>query len=258
MVLEFKNIGFSYNKENILFDHFSFSLKECEVLNVLGMNGTGKTTFAKCILNVITTYKGAIFIDGLNLRNLSIRQKARYIGYMGVGSDIPSNLTVFEYVLLGVAAELNMFAVPTVKEEHRVIEALEYMQCRHLRDKKMCQLSQGEQQMVSLARILVQNPSIIILDEPMASLDLNNQGKMLRLIKRLQKDNHIIINITHNPNHAFGLQGYSLLLFKERYLIGDVFSVMTEKNLSDLYETKVKIIEDDIVGKIVAIIGEDI
>lgn len=248
MKLEFKHLSYGYEKN--LFNDISGTIESGKVLNLLGTNGVGKTTFAKCLLNIIKNYNGSISYDGVDSKSISIRERAKKVGYIGSVEEVPMLLTVFDYVLLGCAPELDFFRMPKQKEQRKVSQILDEMGCKHLMGKKMCQLSQGEKQLVTVVRILVQNPEVIIFDEPTASLDLGNQKKIIELMKSLANNGHIVINITHNPNHAFALGGYVILLSKNNHKFGTVDEIMTSSNLSDMYEVNVKVIEDKDVGKI--------
>lgn len=249
MILEFK--GLSYGYERKLFNNISGFIKSGQILNVLGVNGVGKTTFAKCLLNIIKNYNGVVMYDSIDSKSLSVKERAKRIGYIGNGDNVSIHLNVFDYVLLGCAPELGLFRMPQRKDSERVMRILYSMGYAHIISKEMWQLSQGEKQLVSVFRILVQNPDIIIFDEPTASLDLGNQKRLLQLMKTLSNAGHIIINITHNPNQAFALGGHVILFSKNNHKFGEVNEIMTEANLSDLYEVNVKIIEDKDIGKIV-------
>ncbi len=248
MQLQFRDLSYGYDR--MLFDCISGSVQSGEVLNILGTNGAGKTTFARCLLNIVRNYSGSILYDGIDIKTATIREHAKKIGYIGSIEDISKQISVFDYVLLGCATQLNLLKMPQKNETDLAKAKLTQMGCEHLMNKKMSELSQGEKQLVSIAKILVQNPEVIIFDEPTASLDLGNQNKLLRLIKSLTLDNHIVINITHNPNHAFYLGGYVLLLSQKGYLFGEVDEMMTQSNLSELYEANIKIIKDQDAGKI--------
>lgn len=248
MILKFDELSYGYEKN--LFSNVSGAVTSGQVLNILGINGVGKTTLAKCFLNIIRKYEGEILCDDINIKSLSIKERSKKVGYIGVGEPVPMHLSVFEYVLLGCASELGLFRMPKQKETEKVMKILSNMECAHLATKKMFQLSQGEKQIVSVSRILVQNPDVIIFDEPTVSLDMGNQRRLLELMMSLIDSGHIVINITHDPNHAFFLGGYALLLSKDGHKFGEVDAVMTSANLSDLYGVNVKVLEDESFGKI--------
>lgn len=251
MTLEFKNVSFTYRKDTTpVFSDVSGIVKSGEILHLMGANGAGKTTFAKCLLNILLRYQGKIEIDGTDVRKLSIRQRSRHIGYLGTNEDYDSSMMAVEYILLGTAAQTKLFELPSESQKKQALEILSRIGCLHLCEKSLDQLSQGERRMVSIARVLMQNPEMILLDEPTASLDFENQKKVMQLIKKLQKEGHSIINITHDPNQALQLKGYALLLGRGFNLFGSVDSVMTPENLSRLYHTEIRIIQDPVVGKI--------
>lgn len=249
MELDINDLGFAYDDRNPLFEHVNIHLKDCDILNILGTNGSGKTTFARCLLNTETRCSGKILFNKHDSSKMSIRERAEYIGYIGLGSDIPLYLTVEEYVTLGNAVSLKCFEKPSVIHLQKAETAMKKINIFDLRSRSMYMLSQGERQLASIARLLVQDPKIVIFDEPTASLDLANKKIILMLIEQLCNEKKIIINITHDPDHAFRLGGYALLIGKGETNFGTVEETLTEEKLSRLYDVDIRILCDEAIYK---------
>ena len=96
--------------------------------------------------------------------------------------------------------------------------------------------------MTSILRVLLQNPDIVVFDEPTAALDLRNQKELIKLLILLKKQGKIVIQISHNPNHVFQVGGKVLLLFQDKTVYGNVNDVITSESLSKLYGTDISIV----------------
>ena len=239
--MEFKvqSLSFSYNihHDPALFSDISFSLFDGDILTILGPNGAGKTTFVRCLLGMQSGYQGDILIDGISVKGLSIKERAKLMGFAMASSYDHIELTVLDYVCLGTAAGLNLLSSPSASQYRRAAQLCAAHGIGHLVDRKMSTLSQGEQQLASLVRILVQDPSIIIFDEPAASLDLKNQRQFLGLLQRLSAEGKIIVQISHDPNHVLFLSGKALLLSNHTSMFGTAEDIVTQSTLSTLYGT---------------------
>ena len=229
MELEIKNLSYGYNN-NLLFRDVSLSLRSGDILTILGINGVGKSTLVKCIMQFIDNYKGMISVDGIILKDIPIRKRAKIIGYVAANDIADYDITVLDYISLGFASEIKYFSCPTDKQYKTVIELCKQYNFENLLNRKIKRLSQGERQMTSILRVLLQNPDIVVFDEPTAALDLRNQKEL------------IVIQISHNPNHVFQVGGKVLLLFQDKTVYGNVNDVITSESLSKLYGTDISII----------------
>ena len=229
-ILEVNNISFSY-EDNLIFENISFSIKKGDVLCILGPNGTGKTTLIKCLNGLHDTDSGEILVNGENIKTLSFSQISKHIGYIPQ-SHIPSfPFTVFDVVLMGRAPYLNLAQSPKAEDEKIAVKSLKTLGIYDLKDKEYTNLSGGERQLVFLARVLTQQPDILILDEPTSHLDFGNQIKLLEIIDRL----------------AAFLSSTKVAIMKNKKFIdfGTPEDVVTEDNLKEAYSIDVKLIELD-------------
>lgn len=189
---------------------------------------------------------GEILINGENIEALSFSQISKHIGYIPQ-SHVPSfPFTVFDVVLMGRAPYLNLTQSPRAEDEKIAIKSLKTLGIYDLKDKEYTNLSGGERQLVFLARVLTQQPDILILDEPTSHLDFGNQIKLLEIIDKLAEAGLSVIMSSHFPDHAF-LSSTKVAIMKNKKFIdfGAPGDVVTEDNLKEAYSIDVKLIELD-------------
>ena len=198
-MIEVQNLSFSYGHHPVL-SHVGFTAQSGECVGILGNNGAGKSTLITCINRIRTPDSGSVLIDGKAVGNMSRRELARSVAYVAQKNEM-SQTTVFDCVLLGRKPYIRW----AVGEEdlrlctamiHRVgLEALEL--------RSLDELSGGQLQKVMLARALVQNPKVLLLDEPTSNLDPRNQYEMMELVREVAREQHItVLIVIHDLNLA--------------------------------------------------------
>ncbi|MDO5828049.1 MAG: ABC transporter ATP-binding protein [Methanobrevibacter sp.] len=246
-LVDVKNISFSYDKDSpAVFENISFSIEKGDVLCVLGPNGTGKTTLIKCINGLHKVNEGEVYLNGANIQNLSFRDISRTVGYIPQGHVPSFPFTVFDVVLMGRSPYVNITSSPKEKDREIAMNALETLGIEDLKDKPYTNLSGGERQLVFLARVLAQEPDLLILDEPTNHLDFGNQIKLLEIIEQLSKLGLAVIMSSHYPDHAF-LAASKVAIMKDKGFIdfGTPDDVLSEENLKKAYGIDVKLMELD-------------
>ena len=246
-LVDVKNISFSYDKDSpAVFENISFSIEKGDVLCVLGPNGTGKTTLIKCINGLHKVNEGEVYLNGANIQNLSFRDISRTVGYIPQGHVPSFPFTVFDVVLMGRSPYVNITSSPKEKDREIAMNALETLGIEDLKDKSYTNLSGGERQLVFLARVLAQEPDLLILDEPTNHLDFGNQIKLLEIIEQLSKLGLAVIMSSHYPDHAF-LAASKVAIMKDKGFIdfGTPDDVLSEENLKKAYGIDVKLMELD-------------
>lgn len=242
MLYKIEDLSFSYNKKQNILNNISLEINDNELYCVLGKNGSGKTTFFKCLLKLLKNYQGNIYLNNANIKGLNERNIAKTVVFVPQISNTCFGYSVIDYVLMGLSSEVSIFSKPNKEQIARAINSLKIMELLEYKDRLFNELSDGEKQQVTIARAIVSNPKIIIFDEPTAHLDYANQIKVLRMIKDLACKGYSILFSSHDPNHALILNSKVLLLDgKGNIEKGNTIKLITEKNLKRIYGSDIKI-----------------
>jgi len=200
-MLKIENLSVNYGARRILHD-ISLNVQSGEVLALIGPNGAGKTTLVRAVSGVIP-YTGRIRTNGDDFASLSPLQRARYVATVPQAVSLPPAFTVWETVLLGRTPYLNFLGQPSQKDEEIARQSLGRVSALPFADRRVGELSGGEQQRVLFARALCQSTPILLLDEPTAHLDLQYQVNLLELVHELaHKDNLAVLIALHDLNLA--------------------------------------------------------
>ncbi len=232
MILSVDNIEFSY-RNKIVLKNIKFKVKRGEVVSILGMNGAGKSTLLKCINRILKPKRGTILVDGFNLNQLDEKGVARNIAY------VPQNVTgnnirVFDAVLLGRKPYIKWDVSNKDLEITGKILKLMHLEEYALRNAN--ELSGGELQKVIIARALVQEPKILLLDEPANNLDLKNQMEVMKIIKDISKTQNIAsVVVMHDLNLALRFSDKFIML-KDGMIHSEGNSgIINSENIKDVY-----------------------
>ena len=200
-VFSAKNVAKAFGKRVIL-RKIDIHLNAGEMLGLLGSNGAGKSTFMNIVLGLLKPEYGDIFLDKIKLTNLAIHERAKIgIGYLPQQSSIYRGLTVFEN-LLGTAQILKKNAT----EQKEVVERLmAEFSITHLRNVKATALSGGERRRTEIARCLVNNPKVLLLDEPFAGVDLLSIQDIKGLLIKLQARGCAVLVTDHNASQLLSV-----------------------------------------------------
>jgi iron complex transport system ATP-binding protein len=248
MSLEAHALSIGYS-DRVVGRGLDVSLATGEVLALLGPNGGGKTTLLKTLLGLLPPKAGEVKVDGRSLSALSIRERARRIAYVPQLHTPTFAFTVESVVLMGRTAHGNLFSRPSAADRAVATRSLAQFGIGHLAERPYTMISGGERQLVLLARALAQEPEFIVLDEPTASLDFGNQGKVMREIRALAASGHGVLFTTHDPNHALRAADRAYLLRDgERIAEGAVGTVLTREQLETLYRAPVEKLTDTANG----------
>ena len=225
------------------FADVSFSIENGEVMSILGPNGCGKTTLLKCLNSLIKIQNGSIVIDNRDTGKLNRAEIAKSIGYVPQMHQPAFSFSVLDAVLVGRAPHLGMMESPKAKDIEIAESAIKQMGITHIKDKSYTHISGGERQLVMFARVLAQQPSLLLLDEPTSHLDFGNQIRLLELVLKLAATGLPIIMTSHFPDHAFLVSSKVALMKKGGFIdFGPPDDVMNEDNLEKVYNVKVKVV----------------
>jgi iron complex transport system ATP-binding protein len=188
--LEIQNISLDYGPRSVIKD-LSFQLQPGELLGLVGPNGCGKTSIIKALSRVLSPSSGRILLDGKDLATFSRNALARIIGVVPQNPYLPETFTVFEVVVLGRNPYLGLFSGESAHDITVVRQAMERTGIINLAKRRIGELSGGEKQRVTIARVLTQEPQIILLDEPTANLDIAQQLEILDLITGMCREKNM-------------------------------------------------------------------
>lgn len=240
MKLEITNGSYAYHGAPPLYEGIYAHVTDGEVLAILGPNGSGKTTLLKCMMNLLPFRIGQATIDGIDVRKR--KDFWKILSYVPQSKHVTSSLSGLDMVLLGCAPHLSMTDIPKEAERNKAFGALERLEVSHLAHKSCNAMSGGELQMVLIARAIVSEPKILVLDEPESNLDFKNQLMILETLRSLaKKENLICVINTHYPDHALSLADHVLMIDKEghRGLFGTTQEMITPQNLEQIFGVSV-------------------
>lgn len=240
-MIEIRDLCFSYGTREVL-KNVSFCAQSGEVLSVLGPNAVGKSTLFSCILRLLTPKHGEILIDGKSIADMSTKVLAQKIAFIPQSHNPVFNYSVFDMALMGATAQLGTFANPGKAQNEAVERALERLGILHLKDRGYLQLSGGERQLTLIARALVQNAKILLMDEPSASLDFGNRLRVMKNLRDLAAEGYCIIQSTHDPEQAYLYSDRILALYDGEVLAhGRPKDIFDASLISKLYGVAVEV-----------------
>lgn len=238
MVLSVDKVEFSYGSATVLKD-VNFKVKKGDLVSILGVNGSGKSTLMKCINRILKFNSGMIFVEDIDIKKMKEIEIARKMGYVPQKSEA-GFFTVFDAVLLGrkpyIKWDVSKRDIELTEKILKLMNLEEYA-LRYINE-----LSGGELQKVVIARALVQEPQILLLDEPTSDLDLKNQLEVMKIIREVSCAQNIAsIVVMHDINLA--------LRYSDKFIIlkdGHVFAtggkeVITQETIKEAYGVDVHI-----------------
>lgn len=235
MMFQATDLAFGYGRVKI--GHgVTLSVDRGEVLCLLGPNGCDKTTLFKTLLGLLPRQGGSLELNGKDIATFSRSQFARHIAYVPQATGAYFPFSVFDVVLMGRASRIDTFASPTMADRAITQEALAALGIGHLAARPFTDISGGEKQMTLIARALAQEPELIVMDEPTASLDFGNQARVLSRISSFAGSGMAVVISTHDPSHAFACASRVALMQAGALIaIGKPQDVLTSEALQALY-----------------------
>ena len=234
-----ENLSYAYGSQFVL-QNLTFSVPQGEMFVVIGPNGAGKTTLIKLMAGISKRQTGRIEILQAPIDSYPQKRLAKALAYVPQGLPVGFPFTVAETVLLGRAPHQKVLGLASQNDLDIALQAMQFTQVAHLAGRKLDQLSGGEQQRVLIARALCQQPQVILLDEPTASLDLSHQIRIMDLMEKLKSEKELtIVMVSHDVNLA-AMYGDHLLLLKAGQIVclGPPHEVLNFKILEEAYDCK--------------------
>jgi iron complex transport system ATP-binding protein len=229
-VLELDNVGFAYRRGAWVFRGFSVSVRSGGILALLGPNGAGKSTLLRCAAGLIRPQEGQV-------------RRSGPVGFVPQLHGVSLTYSAFEIVLMGRTRLLKAYESPGRSDLRAARLALERVGAGDLAERPFSSLSGGERQLVLVARAVAGDNEILVLDEPVSSLDLRNEKRILSLVRDLAADGHGVLLSLHLPDHALQVADETAVLFGGgEALVGPTERLLGDGLLERLYGVRVRMI----------------
>lgn len=239
MNIKAENINITLEKNNIL-KGINIEVDNKEVVGIIGPNGSGKSTFLKCIYRVLKPSDGAILLDKVDIKDMTVKESSKRLAVLSQHNNYNFDFTVKDIVLMGRSPH-KKFMEGDNKEDYDIVnDALKKVEMLEFKDRSFQSLSGGEQQRVILARALAQQPQCLILDEPTNHLDIKYQLQLMRIVKNLNIE---VIAAIHDLNIA-AMYCDKIYVLKDGEIIkyGNPKEVLTQKLIKEVYEVDAEVI----------------
>ncbi len=254
MKLDFNHLSFGYSPQHMVLDDVSFTLDGPGLACIIGPNGVGKSTLMKCLIKINKPTEGGLSINDRPISEMSIKDVSKIIGYVPPFSDDLFSMTVMDTILVG---RHNHQKWRTSKRDLAMVHnVMELLDINDLAMQQFSKLSAGQHQRVALARGLVEETEILLLDEPTSNLDVRHQVFVIEMLRALaEADNKLILMISHDLNLAAKYAHKVILMEPPGKLraIGDPAEVITEENIRDVYGVECEVIDHN--GRPLVILG---
>ncbi|SDZ20918.1 ABC transporter ATP-binding protein [Tindallia californiensis] len=244
-MIEMKQASFEYKKNQLIFQEVSWELSKGETLSILGPNGVGKTTLIKCLMGFQALKSGEVLLDGISIPAYAPKEFFQRVSYVPQAKHIIFPYSVLDMVLLGRASSIGLYSKPSSHDIAMAKEAIRKVGIENLTHRSTRQISGGQLQLVLMARAIVNQPEVLVLDEPESNLDMKNQLMILDLLERLREELALTIIInTHYPNHALRLGGKALLLGQDdQKSFGEASDLINDEKIRAYFHVDSQMVE---------------
>lgn len=230
-IIEIKNLYVAYN-EDLVLDNLNLYIEKGKLTALIGPNGAGKSTLIKSILKFINPIKGDIKIKGNDYSK--VKKSIAYVPQRGsVDWDFPT--TLFDVVEMGTYGKIGFLRKVTKEVKNKVLEAIKDVDMLEFKDRQISNLSGGQQQRAFLARALVQDAEIYLLDEPFQGVDIKTEKAIIEILKRLRDEGKTVIVVHHDLNTVEEYFDNVVMINKKVIVSGKVEDVFTKENLETTY-----------------------
>ncbi|TYS68762.1 metal ABC transporter ATP-binding protein [Sutcliffiella horikoshii] len=246
-VLEIKGLSYKYEKQNVI-ENINLSLPKGAFLGLVGPNGSGKSTLLKCILGLLRPQKGSIELFGKDIRKFKDWSKIGFVSQKANSFNSGFPATVFEVVSTGLVSKVGLLRFFNKQHKKQVLEAIRAVGMEDFTDRNIGDLSGGQQQRVFIARALVSEPDLLILDEPTVGVDIKNVQNFYSMLSHLNKKLGItLILVTHDVGTITEKVTHVACLNKHLHFHGvtDEFEKLRTNDLSQFYGHDVHVLSHD-------------
>ncbi len=248
-MLQIERLSVFYGARKVL-SEINLTVNAGEIVALIGPNGAGKSTLIRTISGVLPIQSGSVQANGKDVTKLDSMQRAREMAVVPQAVSLPPAFTAWETVLLGRTPYLNFLGQASVKDEALARLALEQVDGLQLAEKRMDQMSGGEQQRILLARALAQATPILLMDEPTAHLDIRHQIDLLQLVKQQAREKNLTVLVALHDLNLASLFADRIAIVQNGALCvaGNPQETLTAEILNSIYNVPVYIIRHPETG----------
>lgn len=228
-MIDFKNLVVGY--QNPLISFSDMELNKGNVYALIGRNGIGKSTFLKTITRQLKPIQGTIHLNGQQLSEIAFSEIPRFIAYVDSRFPLVEFLSVYDYIALGRSPYTNLLGKLKLEDQTIIERAIQQLSIGHLRHRFTSELSDGERQLISIAKAVIQQTDLIVLDEPTAFLDYANKEEVLSQLQKIAVEmNKCIIVATHDIDLVLD-KSIQFILIEENEKTGKLYSKSTKNEI---------------------------
>jgi len=247
--LEARGLAFGYGRQPLL-KGISLAVDRGQILGLVGPNGAGKTTLLRLLAGTLAPWEGEVLLEGVPLPALPPKERARRVAVVAQSPTVPAGFSALDVVLLGRTPHLGFFQWEGNKDMAIARKAMELTQCWPLARRPIQWLSGGERQRVFIARALAQEPSLLLLDEPTAHLDLGYQSSILDMVSRIVSERHVAVVAAMHDLTLAAQYCHSIAMLRDGCIAaqGAPAQVLTQELLAATYGPQVSVVEHPAYG----------
>jgi iron complex transport system ATP-binding protein len=235
-ILRLERVTVQYGASTVL-DNISFDVAAGSMTAVIGPNGSGKSTLLRVLGGLVAPVSGFGRLDGRDLATTTPRDRARRIAYVSQDTTIPFEFSVRDIVAMGRSPYLSPWGYESEADEDAIAQAMELMELNGLADRSILDVSGGERQRTVIARALAQRPTVLLLDEPGANLDLRHQVALHALLQRLNRTTGLTtVTVSHDLNAVASAHHIVALLRGKIHAMGPPNAVLTERAIAEVFD----------------------
>ena len=242
MIYRISNLSFAYSAVQVI-DGVDLGIESGDFVSIIGPNGAGKSTLLKLMAGLIADFSGEIVFGGRSISDYRPPELATRLAFVPQETHVVFPFTASEMVLMGAPGHRSSFLSDSSADVARTHEAMTLTETEHLSSRPFTELSGGERQRIVLASALVQQPEVLLLDEPTVYLDMKHQRDFYRILRGLNGDGMTVVTVTHDVNLAAGFSKRMIVLAGGRVVTdGTPADVLTPAIFETVFEIEASVV----------------
>ncbi|MBY6035470.1 metal ABC transporter ATP-binding protein [Fictibacillus nanhaiensis] len=241
------DLSFHYGEKNVL-EHITMEITQGSFLGLVGPNGSGKSSLIKCILGLLKPQQGGVYLFGEKVQKFNDWEKVGYVSQKANSFNTAFPATAFEVVSMGLFGKVGLFRFLKATDKEKVWEALRSVNMEEFAQKNIGELSGGQQQRIFIARALVSDPELLILDEPTVGVDVESSASFYKMLDSLHREKKMtLVLVTHDVGVMTDYVTDVACLNKQIHFHGNTkeFEESSSENMSAFYGHHVHVLSHD-------------